>query len=54
VSWAELGWRALPAVLLTAWLLALIGGFSLGGLVNVLVPLAIAALWWNPMRDRSA
>lgn len=54
MSGATLAWRAVPVVLVTAWLLALIGGFSLGGFVNLLIPLAIGAYLWDPTRGRSA
>lgn len=54
MSWAALAWRAVPVTLVLAWLLALIGGFSAGGLVNLLVPVAAGAFGWNPIGDRSA
>ncbi len=52
MEWAALAWRAAPVVLVLAWLLALIGGFSAGGLVHVLVLGALAFLAWDPMRGQ--
>jgi hypothetical protein len=43
-DWALLAWRALPLVLVLAWFLLLIGGFSLGGLIH-LVLLAAGGLF---------
>ena len=40
-AWQSLGWRSLPVVLLLAWFLLLIGGFSLGGLLHVILLAAI-------------
>jgi len=53
VGWAGLAWRAVPVVLLLAWLLALIGGFSGGGLVHLLVLGALASVAWDPMKGQS-
>ncbi len=54
VTWDELSWGALPVMLVLVWFLALIGGVSMGGLIHLLLLLALATLLWNPMRDRSA
>ena len=53
MGWAGLAWRAVPVVLVLAWLLALIGGFSAGGLVHLLLPGALASFWWVPIRGES-
>ena len=52
MTWDELTWGAVPVMLVLVWFLALIGGFSLGGLIHLLLLVALAALLWNPMRDR--
>lgn len=36
-AWEHLAWRSLPVVLMLAWFLALIGGFSFGGFVHLLL-----------------
>jgi len=54
MSWDELTWGAVPVMLVLVWCLALICGFSLGGLIHLLLLLALVAVRWNPMRDRSA
>lgn len=53
MGWAGLAWRAVPVVLVLAWLLALIGGFSAGGLVHVLILGALASLAWDPTGGRT-
>lgn len=53
MGWAGLAWRAVPVVLVLVWLLALIGGFSAGGLVHLLVVGAVASLAWDPTRGQA-
>ncbi len=53
MGWAGLAWRAAPVVLVLAWLVALIGGFSAGGLVHLLVLGALASLAWDPTRGQA-
>ena len=53
MGWAGLAWRAVPVVLVLAWLLALIGGFSAGGLVHLLLLGALASFWWDAIRGES-
>jgi hypothetical protein len=40
-AWSYLAWRSLPVVLVLAWFLLLIGGFSIGGLVHLILLAAI-------------
>jgi hypothetical protein len=54
MTWDELTWGALPVMLVLVWFLALIGGVSIGGAIHLLLLMALAAVLWNPMRDRSA
>ena len=44
-------WLA-TAIVLVAWFIGLL--LKLGPLVNLLLLLALVAVLWNPMRDRSA
>lgn len=50
---SELAWRATPAALVVAWFLLLIGGFSFGGLVHLLLLAAIASFGYQAVSDRS-
>ena len=52
-EWGFLAWRSLPVVLVLAWFLVLIGGFSAGGLLHVVLLAAIAAFGYQLMADRS-
>jgi hypothetical protein len=52
-AWQYLAWRSLPVVLLLAWFLLLIGGFSLGGLLHVLLLAAIGVFGYQLVADRS-
>ena len=52
-AWEYLAWRSLPVVLVLAWFLLLIGGFSLGGLLHVLLVAGIAIFGYQSMADRS-
>jgi hypothetical protein len=52
-DWQFLAWRALPVVLVLAWFLLLIGGFSLGGLLHLLLLAAIGVFGYQLMADRS-
>lgn len=51
--WAHLAWRALPVVLVLAWFLALTGGFSLAGLLHLLLLAAVAVFAYQLIADRS-
>jgi hypothetical protein len=52
-DWQHLAWRSLPVILVLAWFLLLIGGFSLGGLLHVLLLAGIAVFGYQLMADRS-
>jgi hypothetical protein len=51
---APLAWRALPVILVLAWFLALIGGFSLGGLLHLLLVAAAGVFAYQLMSGSSA
>jgi Family of unknown function (DUF5670) len=53
LGWAELAWRSLPVLLVLAWFLALIGGFSAGGLVHLLLLAAVFVFGYQMVSDRS-
>ncbi|MDQ2854590.1 MAG: lmo0937 family membrane protein [Chloroflexota bacterium] len=53
LGWAELAWRSLPVLLVLAWFLALIGGFSAGGLVHLLLLAAVVVFGYQVVSDRS-
>ena len=53
-DWSYLAWRSLPVVLVLAWFLLLIGGFSLGGLVHLLLLGAIAVFGYQVSTDSTA
>jgi hypothetical protein len=46
-AWAHLAWRSLPGVLVLAWFLALIGGYSFGGLLHLLLLAAVAVFGYQ-------
>jgi hypothetical protein len=52
-EWALLAWRSLPVVLVLAWFLLLIGGFSLGGLLHLLLLAGIAVFGYQLSASRS-
>ena len=52
-AWAHLAWRSLPVVLVVAWFLALIGGFSAGGLVHLLLLAALVVFGFQVVGDSS-
>jgi hypothetical protein len=52
-AWKYLAWRSLPVLLVLAWFLLLIGGFSLGGLVHLFLLAAIGVFGYQAMGDRS-
>jgi hypothetical protein len=52
-AWQYLAWRALPVVLVLAWFLLLIGGFSLGGLLHLFLLAAIAVFGYQVLGGRS-
>jgi hypothetical protein len=53
-AWAHLLWRSLPVVLVLAWFLALIGGFSFGGLLHLVLLAAVAVFGYQLWSDSSA
>lgn len=53
-DWRYLAWRSLPVVLVLAWFLLLIGGFSFGGLVHLFLLAAIAVFGYQAMGSQSA
>ena len=50
-AWSHLAWRSLPVLLVLAWFLALIGGFSLGGMVHLLLLAAVAGFGYQLRSD---
>lgn len=52
-EWGFLAWRSLPVVLVLAWFLLLIGGFSAGGVLHVVLLAGIAIFGYQLMADRS-
>ena len=52
-GWALLAWRGLPLLLVLAWFLGLIGGFSLGGLIHLVLVAAIAVFGYQVVTDSS-
>ena len=53
-AWNYLVWRSLPVVLVLAWFLLLIGGFSLGGLVHLILLAAMGVFGYQVMGGRSS
>jgi hypothetical protein len=51
-EWGFLAWRSLPVVLVLAWFLLLIGGFSAGGVVHVVLLAGIAIFGYQLMAER--
>ena len=52
-AWSSLAWRSLPVLLVLAWFLLLIGGFSLGGLVHLFLLAAIGVFGYQVMGSGS-
>ena len=50
-AWQHLAWRSLPVVLVLAWFLLLIGGFSAAGLVHLILLAAIAVFAYQLVKD---
>jgi hypothetical protein len=53
-EWRFLAWRSLPVVLVLAWFLLLIGGFSAGGLLHVVLLTGLAVFGYQLLADRSS
>lgn len=53
-AWQYLAWRSVPVVLVLAWFLLLIGGFSLGGLLHVILLAAIGVFAYQLLGDRAS
>ena len=53
-AWSHLAWRSLPVVLVLAWFLLLIGGFSAGGLIHLILLAGIAVFGYQLQADRSS
>ena len=53
-GWGYLAWRSLPVVLVLAWFVLLIGGFSVGGLVHLLLLAAFSVFAYQLVTDASA
>lgn len=53
-EWRFLAWRSLPVVLMLAWFLLLIGGFSASGLLHVVLLAGIAVFGYQLLADRSS
>jgi len=52
-TWGPILWRGLPVILVLAWFLALIGGFSAGGALHLLL-VAAAAVFAYQLLDHPA
>ena len=52
-AWQYLAWRSLPVVLVLAWFLLLIGGFSFAGLIHLVLLAAIAVFAYQMVNDSS-
>ncbi|MGZ6299555.1 MAG: hypothetical protein ACXWMN_03560 [Candidatus Limnocylindria bacterium] len=50
-GWGYLAWRSLPVVLVLAWFLLLIGGFSAGGLIHLILLAGIAVFGYQLLGD---
>jgi hypothetical protein len=50
-DWSYLAWRSLPVVLVLAWFLLLIGGFSLGGLIHLILLAGIAVFGYQQVGE---
>jgi len=53
-AWQYLAWRSVPVVLLLAWFLLLIGGFSLGGMLHIILLGAIGVFAYQLLADRTS
>lgn len=53
-EWRFLAWRSLPVVLMLAWFLLLIGGFSFAGLIHLLLLAGIGVFAYQVVTDSSA
>ena len=53
-AWQYLAWRSLPVVLVLAWFLLLIGGFSFVGLIHLILLAAISVFAYQMVNDSSA
>jgi hypothetical protein len=51
-GWGYLAWRSLPVVLVLAWFLLLIGGFSAGGLIHVILLTAIGVFGYQQLGEQ--
>jgi hypothetical protein len=51
-AWSYLVRRSIPVVLVLAWFLLLIGGFSFGGLVHLMLLAGIGVFAYQLMEDR--
>ena len=52
-AWRYLAWRSVPMVLVLAWFLLLIGGFSFGGLVHLPLLAAVIVFGYQLRNDAS-
>jgi hypothetical protein len=52
-DWEYLAWRSLPVLLVLAWFLLLIGGFSFGGLVHLPLLAAVIVFAYQLRSDAS-
>ena len=53
-AWQYLAWRSLPVILVLAWFLLLIGGFSFAGLIHLILLGAIAVFAYQTVSDSTA
>ena len=42
-----------PVILVLIWFMALIGGYGLGGWLNLLLAIALVIFVWNPLQRRT-
>lgn len=53
-AWQYLAWRSLPVVLLLTWFVLLIGGFSFGGLLHIVLLAAALVFGYQLRNDASS
>ena len=53
-AWQYLAWRSLPVVLVLAWFLLLIGGFSFAGLIHLILLGALAVFAYQTVSDSTS
>ena len=51
-TWGPIAWRGLPVILLLAWFIFLIGGYSAGGAIHLLLVAAGAVFAYQLLGGR--